>query len=207
MEPIVNKYTLPDAAILYSPDEYSYKVWQPDKLYAVLGRANNIDDSLITGNITKDNVSVLKRPSGGEAVILSPGMLVISAKMKFHKEMNTKQIFNRINTLLIDRLSALGIKGLHSQGISDLSINDRKILGSSMYLSKDVIFYHAVLNISEDVSLISKYLKHPTREPDYRKGRSHLEFVTSIHKEGYPLTSRELSSVLTLALQQIPLSI
>jgi lipoate-protein ligase A len=79
----------------------------------------------------------------------------------------------------------LGIENLNSKGISDLSIGDKKIMGSSMYLKGNDLFYHAVLNVSEEVSLISKYLKHPKKEPDYRKGRPHNEFVTSLHAEGY----------------------
>jgi len=198
---MIQQYNLPDADIMNSPKEYTFKIWQPDKLYVVLGRSNDAEGSLVMENIIKDNITVLKRPSGGEAVILSPAMLVFSAKIRFERDMNTKQIFNRINANLINRLSALGIKDLHSRGISDLSIGARKILGSSMYLNKETIFYHAVLNISEEVSLISRYLSHPKREPDYRKGRGHTEFVTSINNEGYTLDSQELILAITLALE------
>jgi lipoate-protein ligase A len=34
--------------------------------------------------------------------------------------------------------------------------------------------------INADLSLIDRYLKHPPREPDYRRGRSHLDFVMSV---------------------------
>ncbi len=56
-----------------------------------------------------------------------------------------------------------------------------------MYLKDNQYFYHAVLNISEDPELFSKYLKHPGKEPDYRKGRTHTEFVTSLWKKGYQI--------------------
>jgi lipoate-protein ligase A len=199
----IHSYDLPDADILVSPNEFEYSVWRPDKLYVILGRANNASSSLWLENIINDKVDVYKRPSGGETVILSPNMAVFSAKMKFDKSMSTKQVFSKINSLLIRHLSDLGIHDLNTRGISDISIGSRKIVGSSMYLNKNVIFYHAVLNISEDVSLISKYLKHPTREPDYRMGRSHLEFVTSLQNEGYDIDYSIVAQKLTLALQEL----
>jgi len=203
LEITVHPYDLPDADILVSPDEFEYSVWQPDKMYVILGRANSALSSLWVENITTDKVDVYKRPSGGETVILSPNMVVFSAKMKFDKSMSTKQMFVKINSLLIKHLSQLGIKELNTRGISDISIGVKKIAGSSMYLNKDVIFYHAVLNISEDISLISKYLKHPLREPDYRMGRSHLDFVTSLHKEGYNLDYNTIATKLSLALREL----
>ena len=31
-----------------------------------------------------------------------------------------------------------------------------------------------------DIELIAKYLRMPSKEPDYRKGRSHKEFLTNL---------------------------
>lgn len=203
MEIEVKKYNLPDAHILTSSQEFICSVWRPDKTYVILGRANNVSTSLLTKNIESDNVEVYKRPSGGETVILSPNMIVYSAKMKFQKSTNTRDTFARINSVLIKHLSGLGIKNLGSKGISDISIGIKKIAGSSMYLQKDVLFYHAVLNISEDPSLIARYLKHPTKEPGYREGRSHEEFVTSLKSEGYNIEFEDLSNKITLALKEL----
>ncbi len=151
-----------------------------------------------------DHVPVYKRPSGGESVVLSPGMVVFSLKMKFTKQMSTASTFAAINKSLIYNLGSLNIKELNSKGISDLSIGVKKIAGSSMYLLKDSLFYHAVLNINEDISIFSKYLQHPKREPDYRLGRSHEEFVTSLWKEGYNLSYDDVKEKINLALNNIP---
>lgn len=200
---IVRDYTLPDSKLIHSKEVSGCCIWQPDTLCIVLGRANNPEDSLIKENIIKDNVPVYKRPSGGESVILSPKMIVFSLKMRYSKEMSPASTFSKINRALIKRLSELNINNLGSKGISDISIGERKIAGSSMYLIKDSLFYHSVLNIGEDISLISKYLQHPKREPDYRKGRSHSEFVTSLEKEGYNFTEKELSEKIKQALNEL----
>lgn len=184
---IEHKYSLPDSIILEPGFDANYYIWQPNNVYIVLGRANSIESSVIEENALLDNIKIFKRPSGGESVVLSPAMLVFSSKFKKERDKRPADYFAAINSSLIKEFTLLGLRDLYSKGISDISINNKKIMGSSMYLSGNTLFYHAVLNISEDVNLLSRYLKHPSREPSYRVGRSHTEFVTSIHKEGYNL--------------------
>ncbi|MBI9053985.1 MAG: hypothetical protein JEY96_09225 [Bacteroidales bacterium] len=196
----VQKYDLQDYSIFESSKEYDYYLWHPEDRYIILGRANNPEASLETDLVEADQVKVYKRPSGGETVILTPNTLVISVKVKIGNELNTQKYFKEINDKIMDALSTLGVKDLSMKGISDISIGDKKILGSSIYLRKKTLFYHAVLNISESIEVISKYLKHPTKEPDYRKGRSHKEFVTSLLTEGYKLSVKDLIPALNTSL-------
>ena len=185
MAPIVKPYDLNDFRIFSSEKDHAYSVWVPDRNYIVLGKANQIDDSVMIEHAQADGVEILKRPSGGEAVFLSPGMLVISYKFICGNRIRIHDYFKIINSKIVSALEDLGIKNLHLKGISDIAIGHKKILGSSMYKKNDTGFYHAVLNVSESVSLMERYLKHPKREPDYRAGRSHDEFVTSLLREGY----------------------
>ena len=187
-------YTLPDLTIIDSPKPFDFSIWQPDDIYIVLGRANSVEKALITDRVLSDSVKVLKRPSGGESVLLSPGMVVFSIKFTISNKERPSDYFKLINTSLISRLNLLGIGNIAYKGISDLSINNKKILGSSMYLKSNTLFYHAVINVNEDPSLISKYLTHPSKEPDYRGGRPHEEFVTSINKEGYMVNIKDIKS-------------
>jgi len=196
----VQKYDLIDYSIFESEKDYDYYLWHPDDNYIVLGRANKPDIALETNLVEQDNVKVYKRPSGGETVILTPNTLVISVKVKIGNELNTQKYFREINDKIMDALSSLGVKNLSMKGISDISIGDKKILGSSIYLRKKTLFYHAVLNISESIDFISKYIKHPTKEPDYRKGRSHKEFVTSLSEQGYNLKHDQIIPALNTTL-------
>ena len=178
-------YNLKDFEIFNSSKSFDFSVWIPDKLYIVIGRSNTVEESVFIKKAHIDKVKILKRPSGGETVILSPKTLVISVKLTINNSLNTHKYFRIINEQIIAVLQKLGIRDLNMKGISDISIGNKKILGSSIYNKSGTIFYHAVLNASESTELIEKYIKHPKREPDYRKGRSHSEFVTSIKDEGY----------------------
>jgi lipoate-protein ligase A len=190
----VYDYTLPDSFLLDPASDIRYHVWQPENVCVVLGRSNKPEDSLVYDNILKDNIRVYKRPSGGESVVLTPKMIAFSVKLPYNKLQSPHHYFEIINKALIGKFTDLGINNISTKGISDLSIDNKKILGSSMYLDKRDFFYHAVLNISEDSSIFSRYLKHPSKEPDYRNSRSHEEFVTSLSGEGYQLNYEVISS-------------
>lgn len=190
-------YALPDSQLIdVGADSHDFFFWVPDQTYLVLGQSNQADSSLYVDLVLKDHVKVLKRPSGGESVILTPRTLVLAVRLISEKLENPQVYFKRINGIVIDALSQAGIADLAYRGISDVAIGPRKILGSSIYRKKHMVFYHAVLNISEDIHLIAKYLRHPGKEPDYRKGRSHHEFVTSIREAGYAFSAQDIKNAL-----------
>ncbi|MCB2208376.1 MAG: hypothetical protein KQH67_08760 [Bacteroidetes bacterium] len=191
----VKSYDLKDYSIFNSDKKSDFLIWQPDKTYIILGRSNRVTEDSVHADIAKKHgIEIYKRPSGGEAVILSPNTLVISVKLPLHNEIKTHHYFKLINNSIIKALSELGVKQLGNKGISDISIGAKKILGSSIYRKQQTLFYHAVMNISEPVENISLYLKHPKKEPDYRLGRNHNEFVTSLKLEGYEFSFFELSN-------------
>ena len=192
----VKDYYLPDAGILDSQPSSKVFVWQPDRIYVVLGRSNNATDALIRENVLMDNVEVLKRPSGGETVILSPKMLVIASLMPVVGGLKPRDYFHKINNIIIEAIESFGVKDLSTRGISDISIGQKKILGSAVYRRPDAVFYHAVLNVGEDVALISRYISHPSREPDYRRGRPHNEFVTSLRAQGYDIDISKIAEMI-----------
>ena len=180
----ITDYNLPDIKLLEEETE-RFLIWIPDKTYIVLGASNRPEDSLLIENVNRDNITVLKRQSGGQAVMLTPNNLIISVVFVTKDVMKSQDVFNTINSLLISAMEEAGINNLSLKGISDIAISGKKILGSSIYKNKDRLIYHAVLNLGEPASTFEKYLKHPVKEPDYRNRRKHIDFVTSIKDNGY----------------------
>ncbi len=181
----VIKYNLPDFDIFNTDLKFEVSVWRPERTFLVIGQSNDAERSLKTDLVLRDNILVYKRPSGGEAVIITPNTLVISLVFKTDKLLNPKEYFAKINQAIIAALQHNGVEDLHQKGISDIAIGEKKIAGSSIYRKPDKVFYHAVLNVSEKPEVIARYLLHPQKEPDYRQGRDHSEFVTSLAEEGY----------------------
>ncbi|MCU0285864.1 MAG: hypothetical protein MUF15_05645 [Acidobacteria bacterium] len=181
-------------------DEASYRfiTWIPPFLCIVLGHGNKAEDSLNIGNILKDEIPIYKRPTGGEAILLSPNMIVISILKKGDDFRSPRFYFEMYNERILNALKGLGISDLRTEGISDICIRDKKILGASIFRNKDLVFYHAVLNISESGILMNHYLRHPQHEPAYRRGRKHSEFITSLRQEGYELDVEQIRQAVPL---------
>ncbi|MEA4936633.1 MAG: hypothetical protein VB102_08330 [Paludibacter sp.] len=187
----LSEYSLPDLSLLDDDAGQTSMVWQPDKNYVVLGASNRPEEALHTEQVMQDGIIVMKRPSGGQTVMLTPGNLVIAAV--YPHSLQPKNLFNQINTSIIEAIKAAGLVGLSLRGISDIAIGDKKILGSAMYRTRDKLLYHAVLNVGEPAATFEKYLRHPGKEPNYREGRKHSDFVTSLREQGYTGSIESLS--------------
>jgi len=195
MKVTLSDYDLPDA-FLFSEGATGVLVWQPQEMIIVLGQSNSIESSLCMKAVKADNLRVTRRPSGGETVILTPATVAFTVAKHFPAMFNFRKFFSMVNSVVIEGLSNMGVSDLYSRGISDITIGNRKILGSSMRKASDKLVYHAVLNLAEDPALFTRYLRHPRREPDYRAGRSHHEFVTSLAGEGYSFVPDEIMEML-----------
>jgi len=189
-------YNLPDIQLL-NKETSQFLIWIPDKSYLVLGASNRAEESLFIDNVTRDDITVLKRPSGGQAVLLTPNNLIIAAVFVDPTAFQPKDIFHNLNSMILSAMEKSGIKELSLMGISDIAIAGKKILGSSIYRNQNRMLYHAVLNVSEPSATFEKYLKHPVKEPDYRHGRNHTNFVTSLKEKGYTQSQSQLSKALT----------
>ncbi|MBN2357537.1 hypothetical protein JXO59_15595, partial [candidate division KSB1 bacterium] len=133
-----------------------------------------------------DGSAILRRRGGGGAVVLMPGIACITCAFKSVKSNSPYHFFRLINEWIMNVLQRkYHIHGLSLRGTSDITLNDKKILGCSMFKSRQTFLYQGSLMIRCDFALINRYLKHPSREPDYRRGRSHDEFMTTLWREGY----------------------
>jgi lipoate-protein ligase A len=110
--------------------------------------------------------------------------------------------------MIIQTLKEFHVKNLSIMGISDIVLGDKKICGSSLHRKKDTLLYQGSLLLGPDIQIFDRYLKHPMKEPDYRKGRKHQDFITSLWEEGYRIDKQDLISALksTFA-QKIPWSV
>jgi len=197
----VKKYDLVDIELLTKQHlaDLKFFVWQPDRVYIVLGSSNKMEDSLQIDHVLHDKAAVLKRPSGGESVLLTPQTIVLATLIHTQKLEDPPSHFRAINSKIISILEAKGVHNLSHKGISDIAIGNKKILGSSIYRRTNLVFYHAVLNVSESTSLMERYLTHPKKQPDYRLDRKHHDFVTSLKAEGYHFEMEELKHLFTSA--------
>lgn len=188
---LLQAYNLPDKSLL-EQQEQDALVWQPDKVYIILGQRDNIEDAVVIDEVRRKNAVIMQRPSGGHSVVLTPKTIVVSIVSRKHELTAIKTFFRDCNMRIINALIKQGVNGLSILGISDVVLNEKKIVGSSMYRGKDFLFFHAVVNIAENPSYIAQFLKHPKTEPEYRKNRKHSEFISSLEEQGYKTNLEKL---------------
>lgn len=159
-------------------------LWEPQRLACVLGAGTpetDVDQALCAAT----EVPVYRRKGGGGSVLLGPGNLVITAAYEGHRKAFATQWIPPIAEAVAQALRDLGLADARVRGFGDVALGEKKILGSSLYANREVALYQGSLLVDPDLSLIPLYLPHPSKEPDYRRGRSHLDFVTSLAQGGY----------------------
>ena len=144
---------------------------------AVLGRGGKAEVELNLAAVLADGLTVRRRRGGGCAVVLDRGSLVVSVLLPLPGLGGHRAAFEAISAWLIAALAELGISGVRQAGVSDLTLGDRKIGGSCIYRTKGLLYYSTTLLVDPDMDAVERYISHPPREPEYRGGRRHAEFM------------------------------
>jgi lipoate-protein ligase A len=135
---------------------------------------------------------------------LYPGCVVFSFGVWVRHLYRNDRYFQGINRGIIACLESgfpeLAGK-LAQQGISDLTYEGRKVCGSSLFRSKQYLLFQASLLVEEGLTWIEAYLQHPSKEPAYREGRRHGDFVTFLGAQ-IPITPLQVQTHLAAHLPQ-----
>jgi lipoate-protein ligase A len=169
-----------------------YRLYEQKEVCIVTGAGRKAEEDVFLEQAAADAVPVLRRRGGGGTVVLSPGQLVLAVVTEVSSPFQNLQYFRAINNWFRLALEPLGVSGIEDRGISDLAIGELKILGTSLYRRRKILFYQASLLVDNDLSLFERYLRFPSRVPDYRKGRGHLDFCTNLQQQGYSLAVAEV---------------
>ncbi len=159
-------------------------VYVPDRAMVVLGRGSKAELELDLDACQADRIPVHRRRGGGCAVVLDPGNVIVSLALAVEGIGRNKEHFARISGWLIHALAGAGVEGVTQRGVSDLCLGQRKVGGSCIQRARGLLHYGTTLLVSPDLTLMSRYLRHPPREPEYRAGRDHAAFVGQIVYDG-----------------------
>ena len=172
------------------------RLWEWPQRAVVLGAGGKLLDDVHEDACQADGVPILRRSSGGGTVLLGPGCLLYSLVLRFDRHpalsdlhASYRYIFETILAGLRPHVATLAL-----QGSSDLTLNDRKFLrqlSQQRKLSHAHLLHHGTLLYAFDVAAIPRYLKAPPRQPEYRRMRGHMEFVTNL-----PIAAETLRGVM-----------
>lgn len=131
---------------------------------------------------------IARRASGGGTVFHSlTGNINYSLYLNLNERKELFPVKDSYDILLEIVAKSLSKQGIHCspKGKSDLVLEKngilKKISGNAQFRKRNCIVQHGTLILEETlIERVAEVLHHPPEEPDYRKERSHKDFLTSI---------------------------
>jgi lipoate-protein ligase A len=160
------------------------RFWEPSSLFVVLGYGNRHLQETHASICQRDNVQILRRCSGGGTVLQGPGSLNYSLVLRVDHDPALASITGA-NRFIMDRnaraLTGLVNQKVRVQGFTDLTLENLKFSGNAQRRRKRCLLFHGTFLLDFDIDQIATYLQMPIRQPDYRKERPHVEFLTTVN--------------------------
>ncbi|MBN2082203.1 hypothetical protein JW859_08340 [bacterium] len=176
----------------------------------VLGSSNEPAKWVHTDRASADGLPVLKRCSGGGTVYLDRDVLNYSFILPrtaldeicratgLDGLATTSRYIAFFRQLVIGALADAG--GIYSAtGISDISLNGRKISGNAQRIASTTVLHHGTIMFRCPLAAIERYLPIP---PD-RPGVDHAGFLTGLAEEGINLSPDEAAERIANRLRQL----
>jgi lipoate-protein ligase A len=164
------------------------RFWQMSEPCVVVGRSSKIAEEVHLDRCERDSVPVLRRMSGGGTIVAGPGCAMFSVLLSLDARPECRSldgahrtVMTRVCQAMQCSLDEYGIdQKVDIRGICDLTIDGQKISGNALRLKRHWLMYHGTLLIDMPLQWISEYLAMPPKQPEYRQGRSHDQFVTGL---------------------------
>lgn len=169
------------------------RLWEPRETFVVVGRSSRVNEEVRLEACRTFQVPVIRRASGGAAIVAGNGCLMYAVVWRYSGREHLRQLDELHREVLGTVRQAIGslLTGISHQGTCDLVRAGRKFSGNAVRCKRDHLLYHGTLLYDFDLTMIERFLGTAPRQPAYREGRSHGEFVTNL-----PLTARELQNAM-----------
>ena len=178
------------------------RFWEPQQHFVVVGYSNRVEREVNVEACRESRIPILRRCSGGGTVLQGPGCLNYSLILRMDSDpaLQTVTGTNRfvmernraaLEKLLSDHSHREKTLSLNSQlstpnsqisvlGHTDLAIDGRKFSGNAQRRKRRAVLFHGSFLLNFDLTLVSRLLPMPSKQPDYRGSRSHAEFLMNL---------------------------
>lgn len=163
-------------------DDGLLRLWQPENYFVVLGHSNRLRAEANSAACAAAGIPILRRVSGGGAVLQGPGCLNYSLLLdrNSHDVRNIEAGFRYVLARHRQLIGEFASEEVLIAGISDLTLAGRKFSGNAQYRKSRYVLVHGTFLLKLNLSMINSCLHLPAKQPDYRENRRHLDFVTNL---------------------------
>ncbi len=132
------------------------RIWESCETFVVLGRSSQAAREVNLARCRQRGIRVLRRTSGGAAVVVAPGSLMYAVVLSYERRPALHSLDLAHRFVLETTLRSLGplLPGASHQGICDLVLNNRKISGNSVRCKRRSFLYHGTLLYGMDLGLV-----------------------------------------------------
>jgi lipoate-protein ligase A len=156
------------------------RFWEPEEYFVVLGFSNVAAREANLEACRREGVRVLRRCSGGGAVLQGRGCLNYALVLRID-DAHPAHTIPSTNAYIMERhraaLSRLLARPVTVQGISDLCIDSFKFSGNAQRRLRHALIFHGSFLLNFDLARMETFLATPSRQPDYRRQRTHRDFL------------------------------
>ncbi len=169
------------------------EIVRPTHWQVVMGAGGKIEDDVHQEALVETGVPLYKRKGGGGTVLLGPNTLVVTVHAGVARTFGNLAYFRAINDALMQVFRCWKNLPFRQKGISDIALEDRKLVGSSIFRRRHYLLYQASVLVELNLDLMARLLKNPPRQPDYRRKREHGDFLTCLRDLGVEQSYEEMA--------------
>ena len=133
-------------------------IYSRDRPTISLGRFNVLEDSIDASFVEKNDITVVRRMSGGSAVYTDSDQIVftvITDRSSFDSKLDSYRV---ICSCLVRTLAHLGIEAEYKPK-NDVLVNGMKISGCAQYRDRETLLHHGTLILRLDSGMMDRSLK------------------------------------------------
>ena len=160
------------------------RFWEGKKYFVVLGYSNKIRAEVAITSCKALGVPILRRSSGGGTVLQGPGCLNFSLILNTQNGRPLKNLVETNCYVMAHHQKALQPlinSPISVEGFTDLTLNRLKFSGNAQRRKKRFLLFHGSFLLKFDLEKIEQYLPIPKKQPNYRKNRTHKDFLTNLN--------------------------
>lgn len=186
------------------------RFWESPDFFVVVGYGQSISLEVDSAACRERGLPILRRSSGGGAVVQGPGCLNYSLILRIREHeacrtiASTNDFIMQRHRAVMARLAASlnpspvipetwppaslarGKAGepfpapIAVQGGTDLTWRGWKFSGNAQRRRRHTLLFHGTFLLHFDLTLVAALLPHPSRQPGYRQNRRHRDFLTNL---------------------------